>query len=57
METNIATIIVIVLLSLAFIIYLVRRNIKDEENTDPKLTDAFKNRANKEVNDENVNET
>jgi len=40
--TTIIEIIVIIVLAIAFIIYLVRRNIKDEKDTNPDLTRALK---------------
>lgn len=39
---TIGEIIVIVVLAIAIIIYLARKNAKDEENTNPDLTDAIK---------------
>jgi uncharacterized protein YneF (UPF0154 family) len=40
--TTIIEIIVIIVLAIAFIIYLVRRNIKDEKDINPELTKALK---------------
>ena len=47
---SIIEIVVIVVLAIAFILYLMRRNVKDEEDSDPELTKAFKD-ADKEQKD------
>lgn len=39
---SVIEIVIIVILAVAFILYLMRRNIKDEEDIDPELTKAFK---------------
>jgi short subunit fatty acids transporter len=39
---SIIEIVIIVVLAIALILYLMRRNIKDEEDIDPELTKAFK---------------
>jgi hypothetical protein len=39
---SIIEIVIIVVLAVAFILYLMRKNVKDEEDSDPELTKAFK---------------
>jgi len=38
---TIIEIIIVIILAIAFVIYLMRRNLKDEENIDPELTKAL----------------
>lgn len=52
MKTSaIVEIISIVILAIAFIIYLMRRNIKDEEDIDPELTKALEDTKKDQKND------
>jgi hypothetical protein len=51
-EATVIEIIVIVGLAIALVIYLMRRNVKDEENTNPKLTKALKDAKKDEQNPE-----
>jgi len=44
-------IIFVIVLAVALILYLMRRNVKDEENNNPDLTKAFKH-AEKKQRDE-----
>jgi len=39
---SVIEIVIIVILAVAFILYLMRKNVKDEEDIDPELTKAFK---------------
>jgi hypothetical protein len=43
-------IIIVIVLAIAFIIYLMRKNVKDEEDTDPELTKTLED-AKKKKND------
>lgn len=38
---TIIEIVIIIILAIAFVIYLTRRNIKDEKDTNPEFTKAF----------------
>ena len=51
MKTDtIVEIIIVIILSIAFIVYLTRRNLKDEKDIDPELTKALED-AKKESKD------
>lgn len=43
---------VIVVLAVVFIIYLIRKNVKDEEDNNPDLTNALKDAEKKKENNE-----
>jgi hypothetical protein len=47
-QATVIEIIVIVILAIAFILYLMRRNVKDEEDTNPKLTKALEDEKKEE---------
>jgi len=45
--TTIIEIVVVIILTMAFIIFLIRRNMKDIEDTNPELTEALKKKKQK----------
>lgn len=48
MENNIILIAIVFLLAIAFIIFLIRRNVKDEQDINPDLTDELEKKKNEQ---------